>query len=65
MMATDLKSRDHEIHTRRRGRNFSVGLLLGGFVLLVFVITLVKLSQGQMIEGYDHALRPSLLESEE
>jgi len=39
-------------------------LILGGFVLLVFVITVVKLSQGQMIEGFDHAVRPSLLEAD-
>jgi len=42
----------------------SIGLILGGFVLLVFVITVVKLSQGQMIEGFDHAVRPSLLEAD-
>lgn len=43
----------------------SLGLILGGFVALVFVITVVKMSQGQMIEGFDHALRPSLLEASE
>lgn len=65
MMATDLKNRDHEIHARRRGRNMTLGLILAGFVGLVFVITVVKLSQGQMIEGFDHAIRPSLLEASE
>jgi len=60
----DLQNRDHEIHTRRKGSNMSIGLILGGFVLLVFVITVVKLSQGQMIEGFDHAVRPSLLEAD-
>jgi len=64
-MATDLKSRDHEIHTRRRGRNMTLGLILGGFVGLVFIITVVKLGQGQMIEGFDHSLRPSILEASE
>lgn len=49
------------IHQRRKGRNLSVGLLLGGFVLLVFAVTIVKLSSGQMIEGYDHAPRGSIL----
>jgi hypothetical protein len=39
----------------------ALGLILGGFVLLVFIVTLVKLSSGQMIEGFDHVLRPGLL----
>ena len=56
---------DHEIHTRRRGRNLSVGLILGGFVGLVFLVTVVKLSPGQMIEGFDHAVRPSITVPEE
>ena len=38
---------EHELHTRRRGRNMAVGLLLGGFVLLVFAVSIVKLSQPQ------------------
>lgn len=51
---------DHEIHERRKNRNHWVGGLLGGFVLLVFVVTVVKLSTGQMIEGFDHTVRPSI-----
>lgn len=35
---------EHEIHTRRRGRNLGVGLMLGGFVLLVMVLTYVKIT---------------------
>lgn len=38
---------EHEIHSRRKGRNFSVGLLLGGFVALIFAVTMVKLSKPQ------------------
>ena len=64
-MAGDLKNRDHELHTRRKGRNLMLGGILVSFVALVFVITIVKLSQGQMIEGFDHAVRPSLLEKAE
>ena len=37
--------REHEIHERRRGRNNGVGLMLGGFVLLVIVLTFVKITQ--------------------
>ena len=36
---------EHEIHTRRKGRNMGVGLLLGGFVVLVMVLTFVKITQ--------------------
>ena len=51
---------DHELHERRKGRNMSLGLILGGFVFLVFMVTVVKLSSGQMIEGFDHVVRPSI-----
>ena len=36
--------KEHEIHTRRGGRNVGVGLMLGGFVLLVMALTFVKIS---------------------
>ncbi len=41
---------EHEIHTRRKGRNRAVGLLLGGFVVLVFAVSVVKLSKPQNID---------------
>ena len=56
---------DHELHQRRKSRNLWVGGLLGGFVFLVFAVTVVKLSSGQMIEGFDHAVRPSITVPEE
>jgi hypothetical protein len=36
---------EHEIHTRRKGRNMGVGILLGCFVVLVMVLTFVKITQ--------------------
>ena len=36
---------EHEIHSRRKGRNVGVGLMLGGFVVLVMVLTFVKITQ--------------------
>lgn len=56
---------EHELHQRRRKRNLAVGLVLGGFVALVFGITVVKMGDGQMMEAFDHSLRPSLLEATE
>jgi len=35
---------EHEIHTRRRGRNLGIGLMLGAFVFLVMLLTYVKIT---------------------
>ncbi|MBT2130671.1 hypothetical protein [Aliiroseovarius lamellibrachiae] len=35
---------DHELHKRRFGRNLGLGLVLIGFVALVYGITVVKVS---------------------
>lgn len=35
-------NREHEIHTRRLGRNMGVGLALVGLVAIVFGLTVVK-----------------------
>lgn len=48
-------SREHELHQRRRGRNAWLGGILAGFVLLVFAVTVVKLSNGGEIKGFDHS----------
>lgn len=37
--------KDHELHTRRWGRNLGLGLALGMFVALVFGLTIVKVSR--------------------
>lgn len=50
----------HELHRRRFGRNLGVGLLLSGFVALVFALTVVKVTRGDPMQGYDHALRPEM-----
>jgi hypothetical protein len=51
----------HEIFGRRRSRNVGVGLVLGAFVLIVFAVSVVKLTDGPAVEGYDHVVRPELL----
>ncbi len=35
---------EHEIHTRRKGRNVGVGLMLAAFVVLVLAITFAKVT---------------------
>lgn len=54
---------EHEIHTRRRGRNMGVGLLLIGLVGIVFGLTVVKvlgLTDITQMERFDHVARPQL-----
>lgn len=34
----------HELHTRRFGRNLGVGLSLGAFVVLMLALTIVKVT---------------------
>ena len=36
--------KDHEIHTRRFGRNLGLALVLGAFVLLLMGLTVVKVT---------------------
>ena len=54
----------HEIHKRRFGRNLGVALTLGGFVAIVFLLTMSKIRNGGSVEAFDHSVRPSITESE-
>lgn len=54
---------EHELHKRRFTRNLGVGALLAGFVGLFFALSIVKISAVGPIQGYDHVVRPELLES--
>ncbi|KMK68332.1 hypothetical protein [Puniceibacterium sp. IMCC21224] len=38
--------KQHEIHRRRFSRNLGVGLTLGAFMLVIFGLTIVKVSRG-------------------
>ncbi|MEM9723983.1 MAG: cytochrome C oxidase assembly protein [Pseudomonadota bacterium] len=37
--------REHEIFKRRRARNLAVLALLGGFVVLLFTVTIVRMGE--------------------
>ncbi|MEP5152639.1 hypothetical protein [Planktotalea sp.] len=39
-------SKQHEIHTRRYGRNVGLGLVLAAFIAIVFGLTIVKVTRG-------------------
>lgn len=55
---------EHDIHRRRRSRNVGLGIVLVAFVALVFALTVVKVQQGDMMEGFDHQPRVSVLPPE-
>lgn len=46
---------EHEIHRRRLGRNLGVGLVLGAFVVLMFALSIVKITEGDLMHAGDHA----------
>ncbi|SFA38427.1 hypothetical protein SAMN04487972_101135 [Paracoccus halophilus] len=52
---------EHELHRRRRGRNIGLLVVLIAFAALVFGLTVVKIGQGDMMEGYDYRPRASML----
>jgi len=45
---------EHELHRRRSGRNIGLGIVLVLFVVLVFTLSVVKIKQGDMMQGFDH-----------
>tara|TARA_Y100001968_G_C19085288_1_gene584995 strand:- start:246 stop:428 length:183 start_codon:yes stop_codon:yes gene_type:complete len=57
----DLNKTDDDLDIKRKSRNLWLALSLGIFIVIVFLVTIAKLSNGNLIEGFDHTLRPSLL----
>ena len=53
-------AREHELHKRRSGRNIGVGLVLAGFVALLFGLSVVKIQNGSSLEAFDHQPRVTL-----
>lgn len=45
---------EHELHRRRSGRNIGLGIVLALFVALVFTLSVVKVRQGDLMQGFDH-----------
>jgi len=56
---------EHELHRRRLSRNIGVGLTLAGFAAVVFALSVVKLSKTGPVQGFDHTVRPELVEAGE
>lgn len=58
---------EHELHERRKGRNYGVGVILAGFILLIFGLTVVKVLQlgdTAQFEKFDHVARPQIVPEE-
>ena len=56
---------EHELHTRRAGRNIAVLCALVCFVVLVIALTIVKMRSTGYNEGYDHVLRPAFIDKQD
>lgn len=58
---------EHELHERRKGRNYGVGLILMGFIAIIFGLTVVKVLQlgdAGKFERTDHVARPQIIPEE-
>ncbi|MEL7344469.1 MAG: hypothetical protein AAFN59_06355 [Pseudomonadota bacterium] len=51
----------HEIHERRYSRNLGVGLVLVGFIAVIFGLTVVKVQHLGATQAFDHVVRPEML----
>jgi len=59
---------EHELHHRRKGRNIGIGLVLVGFIGIVFGLTVVKVTQlgeAQKFERFDHVARPQIIPADD
>lgn len=57
----DLEKTDNDVILKRKNRNLWLALSMGLFIVIVFLVTIAKLSDGNFVEGFDHTLRPSLI----
>ena len=57
-MGRELKQLD----LNRGSGNIKIGILLFLVVALIFSVTIVKLKQGALMQGYDHIIRQNMLE---
>lgn len=55
---------EHEIFRRRLSRNVGLGVALAAFVVVIFGLTVVKVSETGPIQGYDHVVQPQLVPQE-
>lgn len=51
----------HELHERRYSRNLGVGLVLVGFIVVIFGLTVVKVQHLGATQAFDHVVRPEMI----
>ena len=56
-----MKNQETQVHKSKTASNIGLGLILVAFVILIFSVTIVKLSRGNTIQGFDHVLRPEMI----
>ena len=56
-----MKNQEIHVHKSKTASNIGLGLILIAFVILIFSVTIVKLSTGNTIQGFDHVLRPEMI----
>ena len=54
-----------QLELNRGAGNVKIGILLFIVVGLIFSVTIVKLKQGALMQGYDHIVRQNMLEEDE
>ena len=57
---TEIKA-THELHERRFSRNVGVALTLVFLIAVVFGLTVVKVTRGDSLQGFDHVVRPEMV----
>ena len=55
----DLNKLENDINQKRKSKNLWLALSLGSFIVVVFFVTIAKLSEGKSNEGFDHTLTPN------
>jgi hypothetical protein len=51
----------HELHHRRSGRNIGLALVLLAFIVIVFGLTVAKVTSGDPMQAFDHVPRQALV----
>ena len=56
-----MKNQETQVYKSKTASNVGLGLILIAFVILIFSVTIVKLSNGNTIQSFDHVLRPEMI----